>query len=116
MASGNITRFERTYDDFNLANNQERRYIPVPKARALRIVATLQSGTWTNSTITIKIAAAHSASDFASAKTLATGSRNVLITEDEMKGVSELLLERTGTVDSGTLVSIHVLEQDETLG
>jgi hypothetical protein len=75
-------------------------------------------GTWTNSTVTIKIGAGWTSRDFASAKSMAPGaaSRDVLITEDEMKSVDEIWIERSGTVDAGTLLMFHIKEQDETLG
>lgn len=118
MASGNITRIDRCFENFNLANSQERIRIPTPIARALRIVASVMSGSWTNSTVTIKIGAGWTSRDFASAKSMAPGtpSKDVLITEDEMKGVDEICIERSGSVDAGTLLMVHVKEQDETLG
>ena len=106
-----------TFRSFDTGNKHTRVRLPTSGFVAARVSVDLESPSGWGSTISLKAGFGPGATPraFATPKSLTSASPHAQITVDEMRGVSELVIENGGTPDSdGTYVRITVvLERDE---
>jgi hypothetical protein len=108
-----VTRNRETRYSIDLSRTFGVWRVAVPTGKALRIDAQPEFGTWANHTLTVKIGPGWTPRDFASAKTIAAGGGIVQCSVDDLRGVSELIIELAGAADSGAFATLIVTIEEE---